>query len=1008
VNIFERTYNKTVGRVVDPVVDFAGDLVDWTFGAIGEVISWLIDIPELPDFGNQQQGFLVNKQANDQPIPIVYGERLIGGTRVFVETAGTDNKNLYICLALCEGPVDAIGDIYIDDVLSTDSKYSGLVTIDKKLGSSPQTGSSTLEEAPSWTTSHRLNGIAYLGIKIVFDADVFRGLPTITAKVRGRKVYDPRKDSTSTVYDAGLGVSSHRSNSPATWEWSDNPALCLRDYLTDDLYGKGIPYSEIDEQGIADGADFCDETVTEYTGGSSQSIYRCNAVLDTGQSIFNNTTGLLKGMRGMLPFSNGKYKLVIDDDPASSVFTFNADNIISDISVASTGRKQRYNRCVAKFANKDVNYQPDEIAYPEKDSAEYATLKAEDNGIEQELQLDLPTITAVYQARDIARVAVLSSRQQSLSASFTADSSSIKVEVGDLVLLNYPDLGFTNKQFKCRSMTINPDASCVFQLLEHDATAYPWEVLSEVDALSSPNFIDPADVALPLLSAGTLLIQTDTDNDGAERRYIKYAFPASSYEYVDYYEVQLSEGNTGSYRTVARTTDTEYRLYSYVTGTALSFRYRIVSLFNTKSEWNDSIITPTVRDEVTGLRITDESAPVGKLQPRTNFDFLGTSGNPKYKFFLGPSGSGSGFENSDYAMGGKSYQANEGGIIAYSEQSTPFTAIGETDSVSSFAYSGNFFGGYNYSANKAPARAQIAAFNAGGRFRVGNINSHNISNVTSANPCVFTTATVHNLNSDDAVYFSGFTGSWTFLNGTGSLITVLTDTTFSIALDTSSVPAYSSNGGVIKSSRPLYVEDGVSADVYLARVFEGAAYSIYTNVGTAGPFTASHDGLIEKQIEPELGDILIDVEVKAAPSINDAITSVAISSQANQVGVIGVFAGDLGASFVPASLGEDSPFVWNNQVPSGGEWVLKAEHEHLFDTYKTIKINSIGEGKINVCGQAGNISVGDLIVASDTQGKGMKQSDDIIRSYTVAKSRENVTFASADEVKQIACIYLGG
>ena len=87
---------------------------------------------------------------------------------------------------------------------------------------------------------------------------------------------------------------------------------------------------------------------------------------------------------------------------------------------------------------------------------------------------------------------------------------------------------------------------------------------------------------------------------------------------------------------------------------------------------------------------------------------------------------------------------------------------------------------------------------------------------------------------------------------------------------------------------------------------------------------------------------------------------------------------------------------------------MKAEHEHLFNTYKTIKINSIGEGKINVCGQAGNISVGDLIVASDTQGKGMKQSDDIIRSYTVAKSRENVTFASADEVKQIACIYLGG
>ena len=1007
MGFFKKLFNNPLGAVKD-TVDFALDLV-------GDVISWFVEIPELPDFGNQQQGFLVNKQANDQPIPIIYGERLIGGTRVFVETAGTDNKDLYICLVLCEGPVDAIGDIYIDDVLSTDSKYSGLVTIDDtKTGEADQTASSVLLNAPSWTSSHRLRGVAYLGIKIVFDADVFRGLPTITAKVRGRKIYDPRKDSTSTVYNSELGTSSHRSDNPSTWEWSDNPALCLRDYLTDDLYGKGIPYNEIDEQGIADGADFCDETVVEYTGALEQKIYRCNAVLDTGQSIFNNTTALLKGMRGMLPFSNGKYKLVIDDDPASSTLTFDETNIVSEIDVSSTGRKQRYNRCVAKFANKDANFQPDEIAYPEKDSSEYTTYKAEDNGIEQELQLDLPTITAVYQARDIARVAVLSSRQQSLSVSFTADSSTIEVEVGDLVLLNYPALGFTNKQFKCRAMSINLDSTCSFQLFEHDATAYPWEVLSEVDALSSPAFVDPADVAFPTLndSLNSIQIRDDgvTDADGASRKYLKYEPDEPDYEYTDYYEIAYKESSLDEFYVVA-SQNLKFQLYGYRTGQTYTFKYRIVNIFGERSAYsNGSTRTPQAddRDEQSGDIILDESAPVGKLKPTSSFDFLGTPSNPKYKFFLGPSGSGSGFENSDYAMGGKSYQANEGGIIAYSEQSTPFTAIGETDSISSFAYSGNFFGGYNYSANKAPARAEIAAFNAGGRFRVGNINSHNVSNVTSANPCVFTTATVHDLNSDDAVYFSGFTGSWTFLNGTGSLITVLTDTTFSIALDTSSVPAYSSNGGVIKSSRPLYVEDGVSADVYLARVFEGAAYSIYTNVGTAGPFTASHDGLIEKQIEPELGDILIDVEVKAAPSINDAITSVAISSQANQVGVIGVFAGDLGSSFVPASLGEDSPFVWNNQVPSGGEWVLKAEHEHLFDTYKTIKINSIGEGKINVCGQAGNISVGDLIVASDMQGKGMKQSDDIIRSYTVAKSRENVTFASADEVKQIACIYLGG
>jgi hypothetical protein len=38
----------------------------------------------------------------------------------------------------------------------------------------------------------------------------------------------------------------------------------------------------------------------------------------------------------------------------------------------------------------------------------------------------------------------------------------------------------------------------------------------------------------------------------------------------------------------------------------------------------------------------------------------------------------------------------------------------------------------------------------------------------------------------------------------------------------------------------------------------------------------------------------------------------------------------------------------------------------------------------------------------------MKQTDDVIRSTTVAKARENVTFATATEQKQIACIYLAG
>jgi hypothetical protein len=182
-------------------------------------------------------------------------------------------------------------------------------------------------------------------------------------------------------------------------------------------------------------------------------------------------------------------------------------------------------------------------------------------------------------------------------------------------------------------------------------------------------------------------------------------------------------------------------------------------------------------------------------------------------------------------------------------------------------------------------------------------------------------------------------------------------------------------------------------------------YAYYITAGVGGPFTAAHDGLQKlTNTLPELGDILVDVVLIAAPSVNDSITEVAVSSTASQKGVIGVYAGLLGTGFVPASLGEDVNVGPEDQTA----FVLRPEFENIFDTYRPLVVNAIGEGKVNICGEGGDIEIGDLIVTSSIAGKGMKQSDDLVRSITVAKARENVTFSSPTEVKQIACIYLCG
>jgi hypothetical protein len=212
-------------------------------------------------------------------------------------------------------------------------------------------------------------------------------------------------------------------------------------------------------------------------------------------------------------------------------------------------------------------------------------------------------------------------------------------------------------------------------------------------------------------------------------------------------------------------------------------------------------------------------------------------------------------------------------------------------------------------------------------------------------------------------------------------------------------------GGSFQNGGANNLQTATAADIRLARFTGGVAYAYYIISGAAFPFTAGHDGLqLLTETVPQVGDIMVDVELIAADNINDNITKMTASSSANQKGAIGVFVGVPGANFVPAALGyyvENSKGLMNN-------FVFKPEYENIYDTYRPIAVNAIGEGKINVCGQGGDIQIGDLIVCSDMAGKGMKQSDDVFHSYTVAKARENVTFSSPTEVKQIACIYMGG
>lgn len=179
-----------------------------------------------------------------------------------------------------------------------------------------------------------------------------------------------------------------------------------------------------------------------------------------------------------------------------------------------------------------------------------------------------------------------------------------------------------------------------------------------------------------------------------------------------------------------------------------------------------------------------------------------------------------------------------------------------------------------------------------------------------------------------------------------------------------------------------------------------SSYALITS-GTVSPFTGSHQGFALKGETFAVGDIVVDGDVISA-TVDDSVCYAERSTTEGQAGVVGVFGfreAVTDDSFIPAFK-----MAGALTTPTVDPSLLAT----LKSDYDLVCINSIGEGAINVCGRGGNIAKGDLIVSSTLPGKGQKQSDDIVRSYTVARARQAYTFSDPDEVALIACIYLCG
>ena len=256
---------------------------------------------------------LIQKYGTGGGIPVIYGTRRVAGTVVFAETV--NNRELFVVYALATGEVEDISDIRIggrsvtdksvfDHYLIRKTNYYGQTTqeinnilanqdppnkprmvFNCHMGEDDQVADPMLVGCvPGWTSDHRLRGITYIACNFDYDSGggMFNGLPEITCTVQGKKLYDPTKDSTVTN-----GSGSHRQNDTSTHEHSDNSALVLLDYLTNPIYGKGIPYSAIDIQSFITATNKHTTTTTNISHSATVESIDANA--DTVRLVKNSS-----------------------------------------------------------------------------------------------------------------------------------------------------------------------------------------------------------------------------------------------------------------------------------------------------------------------------------------------------------------------------------------------------------------------------------------------------------------------------------------------------------------------------------------------------------------------------------------------------------------------------------------------------------------------------------------------------------------------------------------------
>jgi len=209
-------------------------------------------------------------------------------------------------------------------------------------------------------------------------------------------------------------------------EWTDNPAWCFYDLLTNPRYGLGeyIKESEIDKWALYEIAQYCDVLVPD-SYGSMEPRFTINYVITSREEAYKVMNDLASIFRGMTFYANGSI-FAVQDKYKTATYQFNNSNVVDgNFTYASSSKKARHTVAIVRYNDKKDLFQP-ALEYVENEEA------VRRYGI-RELETTALGCTSRGQARRFAQWILASEADETETVTFTAGQEGAYLQPGDVI-----------------------------------------------------------------------------------------------------------------------------------------------------------------------------------------------------------------------------------------------------------------------------------------------------------------------------------------------------------------------------------------------------------------------------------------------------------------------------------------------------------------------------------------------------------------------------------------------